>query len=99
MSLKQPIPKLTERERLILRAVVQHFILTANPVGSRHVAKRFGMNLSPATIRNVMADLEEMGLLSHPHTSAGRMPSDHRNAGAVNCFEDKYFGVHVATTR
>ncbi|MCB1059724.1 MAG: heat-inducible transcription repressor HrcA [Calditrichaeota bacterium] len=76
MSLKQPIPKLTERERLILRAVVQHFILTANPVGSRHVAKRFGMNLSPATIRNVMADLEEMGLLSHPHTSAGRMPSD-----------------------
>ncbi len=76
MAPPQPIPKLTERERLILRAVVQHFILTANPVGSRHVAKKFGIELSAATIRNVMADLEEMGLLSHPHTSAGRMPSD-----------------------
>ncbi len=76
MPAQHPIPKLTERERLILRAVVQHFILTANPVGSRHVAKKFGIDLSAATIRNVMADLEEMGMLSHPHTSAGRMPSD-----------------------
>ncbi|MBL0060662.1 MAG: heat-inducible transcription repressor HrcA [bacterium] len=76
MPAPQPIPKLTEREKLILRAVVQHFILTANPVGSRHIARKFGIDLSPATIRNVMSDLEEMGLLSHPHTSAGRMPSD-----------------------
>lgn len=76
MPAPTPIPKLTERERLILRAVVQHFILTANPVGSRHIARKFGIDLSAATIRNVMADLEEMGLLSHPHTSAGRMPSD-----------------------
>lgn len=76
MTSPQPIPKLTEREKLILRAVVQHFILTANPVGSRHIARKFGIDLSPATIRNVMSDLEEMGLLSHPHTSAGRMPSD-----------------------
>lgn len=67
---------LTERERAILRAVVHHFILTAAPVGSRQLAKKLGIELSPATIRNVMADLEEMGLLSHPHTSAGRMPSD-----------------------
>ncbi|MCL4306177.1 heat-inducible transcription repressor HrcA [bacterium] len=76
MTIQRPNPKLTDRERLILRAVVQHFILTANPVGSRHIARKFGINLSAATIRNVMADLEEMGLLSHPHTSAGRMPSD-----------------------
>jgi heat-inducible transcriptional repressor len=68
--------QLTEREREILRAVVQHFVLTANPVGSRQLARHHGLDLSPATIRNVMADLEEMGLLAHPHTSAGRVPSD-----------------------
>ncbi|MBU0692831.1 heat-inducible transcriptional repressor HrcA [bacterium] len=70
------IPSLSNRERDILRAVVHHFILTANPVGSRQLAKKYGINLSPATVRNVMADLEEMGLLSQPHTSAGRIPSD-----------------------
>src|SRR3989339_1375845 len=72
----QRIPTLSNRERDILRAVVHHFVLTANPVGSRQLAKKYGIDLSPATIRNVMADLEEMGLLSHPHTSAGRIPSD-----------------------
>ncbi|MCB9357931.1 MAG: heat-inducible transcription repressor HrcA [Calditrichaeota bacterium] len=76
MTIHSSLPSLTERERLILRAVVQHFILTATPVGSRHIARKFGIDLSAATIRNVMSDLEEMGLLSHPHTSAGRMPSD-----------------------
>lgn len=70
------IPTLNSRERDILRAIVHHFILTANPVGSRQLARKYGIDLSPATIRNVMADLEEMGLLTHPHTSAGRMPSD-----------------------
>ncbi|MFZ5433355.1 MAG: heat-inducible transcriptional repressor HrcA [Calditrichota bacterium] len=69
-------PELTARERQILSAVVQQFILTANPVGSRQLTRKQGFNLSPATIRNVMADLEEMGLLCHPHTSAGRVPSD-----------------------
>lgn len=69
-------PKLTDREREILTAVVQQFVLTANPVGSRQLSRRTALNLSPATIRNVMADLEERGLLSHPHTSAGRVPSD-----------------------
>ncbi len=67
---------LTEREKEILRAVVQQFVLTANPVGSRQLSRKFGLDISPATIRNVMADLEEMGLLSHPHASAGRVPSD-----------------------
>ena len=75
-SVHKARPDLSERERAILRAVVHHFILTAAPVGSRQLAKKLGIDLSPATIRNVMSDLEEMGLLSHPHTSAGRMPSD-----------------------
>ena len=70
------LPSLTERERDILSAVVHHFILTAAPVGSRQLSRKRGLDLSPATIRNVMADLEEMGLLAHPHTSAGRVPSD-----------------------
>jgi heat-inducible transcriptional repressor len=67
---------LNERERDILRHVVQNFILSAIPVGSRYISKHFESQLSPATIRNVMADLEELGFLSHPHTSAGRIPTD-----------------------
>ena len=68
--------ELTAREREILIAVVRQFILTATPVGSRQLARRQRVGLSPASVRNVMSDLEEMGLLSHPHTSAGRVPSD-----------------------
>jgi heat-inducible transcriptional repressor len=67
---------LTEREKAILRYVIQQFILTANPVGSRYIAKHYGLNLSPATIRNVLSDLEELGYIDHPHTSAGRIPTD-----------------------
>jgi heat-inducible transcriptional repressor len=67
---------LSPRERVILRSIIYNYILTANPVGSRSLARRFQMGLSPATVRNTMADLEEMGLLSHPHTSAGRVPTD-----------------------
>jgi heat-inducible transcriptional repressor len=68
--------KLNERDKAILRYVVQQFILTASPVGSRNISKKYALGLSPATIRNIMADLEEMGLLGHPHTSAGRVPTD-----------------------
>lgn len=68
--------ELNERERGILRHVVHDYIRTAIPVGSRYISKRFESHLSPATIRNVMADLEEQGFLSHPHTSAGRVPTD-----------------------
>jgi heat-inducible transcriptional repressor len=68
--------KLTERERTILRNIVHNYILTATPVGSRWIAKELDIGLSPATIRNVMADLEFMGYLDHPHPSAGRMPTD-----------------------
>ena len=62
------------REENVLEIIVQSHILTGVPVGSRCVSQR--LNLSSATIRNVMADLEDMGLISHPHTSAGRIPTD-----------------------
>ncbi len=68
--------ELTEREKSILRYVIQQFILTANPVGSRNISKKYDVGLSPATIRNIMSDLEETGFLNHPHTSAGRIPTD-----------------------
>ena len=67
---------LDRRTRQVLQAVIRHFLERGEPVGSRTVAKDFPENLSPATIRNTMADLEEMGLLSQPHTSAGRIPTD-----------------------
>jgi len=66
---------LSHREEEILEAIVQNFVLTGNPVGSRTLSKRSGAELSAATIRNVMADLEERGYLDHPHTSAGRVPT------------------------
>lgn len=69
-------PPLNEREQLILEAVVHLYITTAEPVGSRTVAKRLGLNLSSATIRNVMADLEDLGYLTQVHTSSGRVPTD-----------------------
>ena len=66
---------LNYREEEILEAIVQQFVLTGNAVGSRTLSKRRGGELSAATIRNVMADLEEKGYLNHPHTSAGRIPT------------------------
>ncbi len=68
--------ELNEREQQILQAVVNSYITTADPVGSRSVVKRFELGLSPATVRNVMADLEEMGYLQQIHTSSGRIPTD-----------------------
>jgi heat-inducible transcriptional repressor len=67
---------LNEREQSILHHVVYNYIQTAIPVGSRYISKHFESSLSAASIRNVMADLEELGFLSHPHTSAGRVPTD-----------------------
>ena len=67
---------LTERSKHILEAIIEDYILTAEPVGSRTITRRHGVTLSPATVRNVMADLEEMGFLVSPHTSAGRIPTD-----------------------
>ena len=68
--------QLTEREQLILQAVVHLYITSAEPVGSRAVVKKFALDISPATVRNVMADLEEAGYLQQLHTSSGRVPTD-----------------------
>lgn len=68
--------KLDERQSQILMAVVCNYIATADPVGSRTIARKYRFGISPATIRNIMADLEEMGFLIQPHTSAGRIPTD-----------------------
>lgn len=68
--------ELSERKRAILQAIIEDYIQTAEPVGSRNIAKNHDLGLSAATIRNEMADLEEMGYLDKPHTSAGRIPSE-----------------------
>jgi heat-inducible transcriptional repressor len=68
--------ELNQREKAILRSVVQQFILTATPVGSRYITKNYNIGYSPATVRNIMSDLEDSGYINHPHTSAGRVPTD-----------------------
>ena len=70
------VAELNERSREILRQLIEAFVETGEPVGSRTLSRRLGMSLSPATVRNVMADLEDFGLLYAPHTSAGRLPTD-----------------------
>ncbi len=67
---------LNDRSKAILKAIINSYIATAEPVGSRTVTKRYDLGVSPATVRNIMADLEEMGFLIQPHTSAGRVPTD-----------------------
>ena len=71
-----PIRELTDRARDVFRIVVESYLDSGAPVGSRTISKISGLNLSPASIRNVMQDLEELGLLAAPHTSAGRMPTE-----------------------
>ena len=66
---------LDDRARLLLKALVERYIADGQPVGSRTLSKASGLELSPATIRNVMSDLEELGLIVSPHTSAGRIPT------------------------
>ncbi len=70
------VPELTTRARDVFRIVVESYLESGTPVGSRTISKLGPLNLSPASIRNVMQDLEEMGLLAAPHTSAGRMPTE-----------------------
>ncbi len=67
---------LSERQRMILSAIVDDYVRSAEPIGSRSISKRGNVGFSPATIRNEMSDLEEMGFLEQPHTSAGRIPSN-----------------------
>lgn len=71
-----PVQELSERARAVFRMVVENYIDHGQPVGSRTISRLPGINLSPASIRNVMQDLEELGLLGHPHTSAGRIPTE-----------------------
>ncbi len=66
---------LDDRAKLLLKALVERYIADGQPIGSRTLSKASGLDLSPATIRNVMADLEELGLIASPHTSAGRIPT------------------------
>src|SRR6476660_3318663 len=68
-------PMLDERAKTLLKTLVERYIAEGQPVGSRTLSKASGLDLSPATIRNVMADLEELGLIASPHTSAGRIPT------------------------
>lgn len=80
-----PAPEqLTERELRVLEAVVQTYIETAEPAGSQTIARRYGLGVSPATIRNTMSELEDKGYLFHPHTSAGRIPTDRAYRVYVN---------------
>jgi heat-inducible transcriptional repressor len=67
---------LTEREKAVLESLIDYYIAMATPVGSRVIANKYRLGISPATIRNTMQDLEEMELITHPHTSAGRIPTD-----------------------
>ncbi|HVE33130.1 MAG TPA: heat-inducible transcriptional repressor HrcA [Gemmatimonadaceae bacterium] len=71
-----PPEELSRRERRVLEAVIRSYVETAEPAGSRTLSRRFGLGVSPATIRNTMSELEEKGFLFHPHTSAGRVPTD-----------------------
>ena len=80
---------LTERQHIILKRLVDAHILSAQPVGSRHLSERYEMHFSPATIRHEMGCLEEMGYLTHPHTSSGRVPTDSGYRHYVNHCEDE----------
>ncbi|HEY7688917.1 MAG TPA: heat-inducible transcriptional repressor HrcA, partial [Dongiaceae bacterium] len=71
-----PLGDLNERSRQVLRHIVDAYVESGEPIGSRSISRRLGLTLSPATIRNVMSDLEDAGLLYAPHTSAGRLPTE-----------------------
>ena len=74
--MRKALEQLSKREQEILRLVVNEYIQTAEAVGSRTLSQKTGIGLSPATIRNIMRDLEELGYLSQPHVSAGRVPTE-----------------------
>jgi heat-inducible transcriptional repressor len=82
------VEQLSKRERRILEAVIQTYVQTAEPAGSRTLSRRFGLGVSPATIRNTMSDLEEKGFLFHPHTSAGRVPTNKAYRAYVDALID-----------
>ncbi len=71
------ISPITKRQREIVVRLVEEYVATGQPVGSKNLVERAGMNVSPSTVRNELAELEALGLLTHPHTSAGRVPTEH----------------------
>ncbi len=73
---RRPLGPLDLRSQAILRAVIEEYVTSAQPVGSQALVERYGLGVSSATVRNILAELERDGLLTHPHTSAGRMPTD-----------------------
>jgi heat-inducible transcriptional repressor len=73
---RRPLGPLDLRSQAILRAVIEEYVTTAQPVGSQALVERYGLGVSSATVRSILAELETAGLLTHPHTSAGRMPTD-----------------------
>ena len=73
---RRPLGPLDLRSQAILRAVIEEYVTSAQPVGSQVLVERYGLGVSSATVRHILADLEMAGLLTHPHTSAGRMPTD-----------------------
>jgi heat-inducible transcriptional repressor len=87
------------RQRDILVAIIREYVDSAEPVGSRVLSRRYFQNLSPATIRNAMADLEEMGYLAQPHTSAGRVPTDKAYRFYVESFPPPSAGRTTAAER
>jgi heat-inducible transcriptional repressor len=86
--------ELSERERQVLEAVIHSYVATAEPAGSRTLSRRYELGISPATIRNTMSDLEEKGFLYHPHTSAGRVPTDR----AYRVYVDSLMRVDAITS-
>src|SRR4029450_1950940 len=98
-------PQLTARQRDILRHAVEEYIQTGQPVGSRYLVERAGMRVSASTVRSELAELEALGLLTHPHTSAGRVPTESgyrgypQEAGGAIDGRPEPLGVDVATVR
>src|SRR5215212_7122049 len=84
---------LDERKLSVLRAIVEDYVTTREPVGSKALAERHSLGVSPATIRNDMATLEDEGYITQPHTSAGRIPTDK----GYRLFVDKLAGVKPMT--
>ncbi len=82
--------RMDQRKKEILEAIIKSYIETAEPVGSRTIARKYDLGVSPATIRNEMSDLEELGLIEQPHTSAGRVPSDKGYRYYVDCLMENY---------
>ena len=87
--------QLNDRARSLLRALIERYVRDGQPVGSRTLARDSELDLSPATIRNVMSDLEEMGFICAPHTSAGRVPT----AQGYRLFVDTLMRVKPLTAR